>query len=79
MPAVDGLGHHRRLFRPGRAGRRASSAGSSSGPVNAVLGWFFRGFNRLFDRITEVYGWTVGRRAAARAWSCCSSTAACWC
>jgi multidrug efflux pump len=29
-------------------------------PVNAVLGWLFRGFNRLFDRMTELYGWTVG-------------------
>ena len=25
-------------------------------PVNAVLGWVFRGFNRLFDRITALYG-----------------------
>ena len=31
------------------------------GPVNAVLGWFFRGFNRLFDGITAAYGWTVGK------------------
>ncbi|HTU90379.1 MAG TPA: efflux RND transporter permease subunit [Gemmataceae bacterium] len=30
-------------------------------PVNAVLGWLFRGFNRLFDGITAIYGWTVGR------------------
>jgi multidrug efflux pump subunit AcrB len=30
-------------------------------PVNAGLGWFFRGFNRLFDRMTGVYGATVGR------------------
>ena len=22
-------------------------------PVNAVLGWFFRGFNRFFDRLTD--------------------------
>jgi len=29
-------------------------------PVNAVLGWIFRGFNRLFDRITDAYGATVG-------------------
>jgi multidrug efflux pump len=28
-------------------------------PVNAVLGWVFRGFNRLFDRVTELYGRTV--------------------
>ena len=30
-------------------------------PVNAVLGWLFRNFNRLFDRMTDVYGWTVGK------------------
>jgi multidrug efflux pump len=30
-------------------------------PVNAVLGWLFRGFNRLFDRMTAVYGRVVGR------------------
>src|SRR5262249_11725032 len=29
-------------------------------PVNAVLGWLFRGFNRLFDRMTHVYGRVVG-------------------
>ena len=29
-------------------------------PVNAVLGWLFRGFNRLFDRMTAVYGRLVG-------------------
>ncbi len=29
-------------------------------PVNAVLGWLFRGFNRLFDRMIEVYGRVVG-------------------
>jgi multidrug efflux pump len=31
------------------------------GPVNAVLGWFFRGFNRLFDVVTAAYGWTIGK------------------
>jgi multidrug efflux pump len=31
------------------------------GPVNAVLGWIFRGFNRLFDAVTAGYGWTVGK------------------
>jgi multidrug efflux pump len=31
------------------------------GPVNAVLGWVFRGFNRLFDGVTAAYGWTVGK------------------
>jgi multidrug efflux pump len=30
-------------------------------PVNAVLGWLFRGFNRVFDGVTSVYGWTVGK------------------
>ncbi len=28
-------------------------------PVNVVLGWLFRGFNRYFDRMTAVYGRTV--------------------
>jgi multidrug efflux pump len=28
-------------------------------PVNAALGWFFRGFNRLFDRMTAGYGVVV--------------------
>ena len=30
-------------------------------PVNAALGSFFRGFNRVFDRLTDLYGWGVGR------------------
>jgi multidrug efflux pump len=30
-------------------------------PVNFVLGGFFRGFNRVFDALTEVYGWTIGK------------------
>src|SRR5262245_12063275 len=30
-------------------------------PVNAVLGFVFRGFNRVFDLFTSVYGWTVAR------------------
>jgi multidrug efflux pump len=30
-------------------------------PVNAVLGWLFRGFNRLFDRMTGTYTWLVGK------------------
>jgi multidrug efflux pump len=29
-------------------------------PVNAVLGWVFRGFNRWFDRTTALYGRMVG-------------------
>ena len=28
-------------------------------PVNAVLGWIFRGFNRLFDWVTALYGRTA--------------------
>jgi multidrug efflux pump len=28
-------------------------------PVNAALGWLFRGFNRLFDQMTAVYGRVV--------------------
>jgi multidrug efflux pump len=31
------------------------------GPVNAALGWFFRGFNRVFDRLTDLYGAAVGK------------------
>jgi multidrug efflux pump len=31
------------------------------GPVNAVLGWIFRVFNRVFGGITAAYGWTVGK------------------
>ncbi len=30
-------------------------------PVNYVLGGFFRGFNQLFDRGAEIYGWVVGK------------------
>jgi multidrug efflux pump subunit AcrB len=30
------------------------------GPVNAILGAFFRAFNRLFDRAIAIYGKTVG-------------------
>ena len=29
-------------------------------PVNSVLGWLFKGFNRLFDQMTAVYGRLVG-------------------
>jgi multidrug efflux pump len=31
------------------------------GPVNAALGWVFRGFNRVFDGVTGAYGWTIGK------------------
>jgi multidrug efflux pump len=30
-------------------------------PVNGVLGWLFRGFNRLFDVLTARYAWVVGK------------------
>ena len=30
-------------------------------PVNFVLGALFRGFNYLFDSMTALYGWTVGK------------------
>jgi multidrug efflux pump len=30
-------------------------------PVNAILAWLFRGFNHLFDGLTHIYGWTVGK------------------
>jgi len=33
------------------------------GPVNAALARLFRAFNRLFDRLTDAYGWVVGRLA----------------
>jgi multidrug efflux pump len=36
-------------------------------PVNAVLGWVFRGFNTAFDGVTSGYGWTVGRMLRASA------------
>jgi multidrug efflux pump len=30
-------------------------------PVNAVLGWVFAGFNRLFESLTGTYGWGIGK------------------
>ena len=48
-------------------------------PVNAVLGWLFRGFNRLFDRMTDVYGWTVGKSLRFERDRARRSTAGCWC
>ncbi|MBI3822891.1 MAG: efflux RND transporter permease subunit [Planctomycetes bacterium] len=30
-------------------------------PVNFVLGLLFGGFNRFFDRMTGLYGWTIGK------------------
>ena len=30
-------------------------------PINAGLGWFFKAFNRAFDRITDFYGRAVSR------------------
>jgi multidrug efflux pump len=31
------------------------------GPVNSALAWVFRAFNRFFDRVTALYGWTVSK------------------
>lgn len=30
-------------------------------PVNAILGWLFRGFNALFDWMTLGYAWSIGK------------------
>ena len=30
-------------------------------PVNAVLGWCFRQFNRGFDWMTGGYAWSIGK------------------
>ena len=47
-------------------------------PVNAVLGWLFRGFNRLFDAVTERLRLDGRQAAPSQRRSCCWSTAACW-
>ena len=31
------------------------------GPTNAILSKIFKGFNKLFDHLTEAYGWVVAR------------------
>ena len=64
-PAEGATALHRWLYR-GATFAPGLLAGLAAGwfligPVNAVLGWFFRGFNRLFDGVTAAYGWTVGR------------------
>ena len=51
--------NRRRLFRRRSGGRRSDRPALIIRPVNAVLGWLFRGFNRLFDRMTVVYGRVV--------------------
>ena len=38
-------------------------------PVNVVLGWFFRAFNRAFDRLTAFYGSMVSGVLAIASWS----------
>jgi hydrophobe/amphiphile efflux-1 (HAE1) family protein len=35
--------------------------GLLSRALDAVLGWFFRGFNKFFDTAAALYGWAVGR------------------
>ena len=57
--AMAVVGDDRRGFIPG------ALVGGLAGwflirPVNAVLGWFFRGFNRLFDKLIVLYGRIVG-------------------
>jgi len=37
------------------------------GPVNAVLSRLFGGFNRVFDKLTEAYGWGVGKTVRSSA------------
>ena len=39
-------------------------------PVNAILGWLFRAFNRMFDRVTEIYGLVVGKILRQRRGGC---------
>ena len=29
--------------------------------MNVGLGWFFRGFNRFFDRMASGYGWIISK------------------
>ena len=48
------------LLRPRPRSPAERSAWLIIRPVNAVLGWLFKGFNRLFDRMTAVYGRVVG-------------------
>ena len=35
--------------------------------IDRTFGWFFRGFNRIFARVSNEYGHAVGRATAARA------------
>ncbi len=61
--AGEGWRHHAALaaaFVPGAIGGGAVGW-VVIGPVNAALGWVFRGFNRGFERATAAYGWAVGR------------------
>ena len=59
---LDVLGDHRRSISRLPARWSADSIGwLIIRPVNAVLGWLFRGFNSLFDVVTHGYSWTVGR------------------
>ena len=59
-PATGSTGLSGRLL-PAGAWPAAWSGWFIIRPVNAVLGWFFRGFNRGFDGMTAGYGWMVGK------------------
>ena len=63
---------------PARAARSAALVGwLIIRPVNWLLGWFFRGFNWLFDLATRALRPDGRLEPAPRASSCCSSTSAC--
>jgi len=34
--------------------------------IDRIFGWFFRGFNQIFARVSNTYGHTMGRATAAR-------------
>jgi multidrug efflux pump len=42
-------------------GLGALIGGVVSWPLNFLLGWFFHGFNQIFDASTSLYAWSVGK------------------
>ena len=76
---LDVLGDHRALYFAPRRGGRRSDRLVVIRPVNAVLGWLFRGFNRLFDVVTARVQLDGRQAAAPQPASCSSSTAVWWC